>query len=74
MTPLHESLPPPGAGEAAPRGEDGRLREAGEDEEVEAEQERGGERVQGDHHHLAGPAAGGDHRVICQNNEVAMIR
>ncbi len=74
MTPLHESLPPPGAGEAAPRSEDGRLREAGEDEEVEAEQERGGEGVHGDHHHLAGPAAGGDNCVICHNNGTVMFR
>ena len=74
MTSLHESLPPPAAGEATPWSEDGRLREAGEDEEVEAEQERGGEGVHGDHHHLACPAAGGDRRVICHNNVTAMNR
>ena len=69
MTSLHESLPPPATGEATPWSEDRRLWEAGEDEEVEAEQQRGGEGVHGDHNHLTRPAGGGDRGVICHKQD-----
>ena len=69
MTSLHESLPPPATGEAPPWSEDRRLWEAGEDEEVEAEQQRGGEGVHGDHNHLTRPAGGGDRGVICHKQD-----
>ena len=72
MTPLREPLPPPAAGEAAPGSEDGRLGEAGEDEELEAEQQRGGEGEHGDHHQLARPAASGDRIVIYHKSDTDM--
>ena len=72
MTPLHESLPPPASCEAAPGSEDWRLREAGEDEEVEAEQQRGGEGVHGDHNHLTRPAGGGGRGVICHKHDTVI--
>ena len=68
MTALHESLPPPGPSEAAAGGEDGRLGETREDEEVEAEEKRRAEGEHGDHHKLARSAARCETVLLCHEN------